>query len=146
MKNEDLLNDFMKENNLSYDEPFFVSIDNKTKRYKIVKSTNNHVPEVYVFSSLLNDWTLAVEEALTNILFNNNFKIISAWKPKLNEEYYYFDGKNIYCSRWNNYFTDISLFLTGNCFKSVEEAEANKEKIMKIFNQNQPLINLYEAE
>lgn len=146
MKNEDLLNDFMKENNLNYDEPFFVSIDNKTKRYKIVKSTNNHVPEVYVFSSLLNDWTLAVEEALTNILFNNNFKIISAWKPKLNEEYYYFDGKNIYCSRWNNYFTDISLFLTGNCFKSVEEAEANKEKIMKIFNQNQPLINLYEAE
>lgn len=146
MKNEDLLNDFMKENNLSYDEPFFVSIDNKTKRYKIVKSTNNYVPEVYVFSSLLNDWTLAVEEALTNILFNNNFKIISAWKPKLNEEYYYFDGKNIYCSRWNNYFTDISLFLTGNCFKSVEEAEANKEKIMKIFNQNQPLINLYEAE
>lgn len=146
MKNEDLLNDFMKENNLSYDEPFFVSIDNKTKRYKIVKSTNNYVPKVYVFSSLLNDWTLAVEEALTNILFNNNFKIISAWKPKLNEEYYYFDGKNIYCSRWNNYFTDISSFLTGNCFKSVEEAEANKEKIMKIFNQNQPLINLYEAE
>lgn len=146
MKNEDLLNDFMKENNLSYDEPFFVSIDNKTKRYKIVKSTNNYVPEVYVFSSLLNDWTLAVEEALTNILFNNNFKIISTWKPKLNEEYYYFNGKNIYCSRWNNYFTDISLFLTGNCFKSVEEAEANKEKIMKIFNQNQPLINLYEAE
>jgi hypothetical protein len=146
MKNEHLLNDFMKENNLSYDEPFFVSIDNKTKRYKIVKSTNNYVPEVYVFSSLLNDWTLAVEEALTNILFNNNFKIISAWKPKLNEEYYYFDGKNIYCSRWNNYFTDISSFLTGNCFKSVEEAEANKEKIMKIFNQNQPLINLYEAE
>ena len=87
-----------------------------------------------------------MEEALTNILFNNNFKIISAWKPKLNEEYYYFDGKNIYCSRWNNYFTDIASFLTGNCFKSVEEAEANKEKIMKIFNQNQPLINLYEAE
>ena len=55
MKNEDLLNDFMKEINLSYDEPFFVSIDNKTKRYKIVKSTNNYVPEVYVFSSLLND-------------------------------------------------------------------------------------------
>lgn len=148
MRNIHLLNEFMKENNLSYDEPFWVKISDKTKKqYKIVKSTIATLPVVY-FCSSSNKWCMASDDALTNIMFNTNNKIIKpVWKPQEGEIYWSVSyDDDIYKRKWEDSTYDIHSFLLGNCFHSEAEAQANEDKILKLFNSNKPLIDLGEVE
>lgn len=68
---------------------------------------------------------------LIDIVFNANYKIIPlTQKPKDGEEYWYITPNGtIFSVLYHSYDTsDIALFLMGNCFKTKEEAEQNKEK------------------
>jgi hypothetical protein len=51
------------------------------------------------------------------------------WKPSLDEQYYYVDELGHPCSDpWVNSVLDITLYRVGNCYRTKEEAEANRDK------------------
>lgn len=52
-----------------------------------------------------------------------------AWKPKDDEEYYYFLAGGVYVYSWNNDFFDKGNYSTGNCFKTEKEAENAGERL-----------------
>lgn len=150
MKNEHLLNEFMEENGLQYNVPFWIEEGNWKAKVKIEKEYDTlkkvNLPKVkcYYDESWVNTDS---EKWLTNIMFNENFTIISPkQRPKDKEEYWYITPNgNIYSVLYDSQDTsDIALFLMGNCFKTKQEAEQNKEKILKLFNKNEPLVDLKE--
>ena len=58
------------------------------------------------------------------------------WKPKYDENYYYFtDMQSIMVGKWKNNPSDSWRYDFGNCFKSYEEAKAAKNKIKNVLNQ-----------
>ncbi len=53
------------------------------------------------------------------------------WKPKLGETYWYVDYDGTVCrSEWGGLRVEKSLYALGNCFKTKEEAEFYKEKLI----------------
>ena len=150
MKNEHLIKQFMEENGLRYNVPFWIEEGNWKAKIKIVKEYDAlkkvNMPKVkcYYDESWVNTDS---EKWLTNIMFNENYTIISPkQKPKDGEEYWYITPNgNIYSVLYDSQDTsDIALFLMGNCFKTEKEAEQNKEKILKLLNKNEPLVDLKE--
>lgn len=150
MKNEHLIKQFMEENGLRYNVPFWIEEGNWKAKIKIVKEYDAlkkvNMPKVkcYYDESWVNTDS---EKWLTNIMFNENYTIISPkQKPKDGEEYWYITPNgNIYFVPYDSQDTsDIALFLMGNCFKTEKEAEQNKEKILKLLNKNEPLVDLKE--
>lgn len=150
MKNEHLLNEFMEENDLQYNVPFWIETSNWKVKVKIIKEHDTlrdvNMPKVkcYYDESWVNTDS---EKWLTNIMFNDNYTIISPkQRPKDKEEFWYVtQNGNIYSVLYNSQdISDIALFLIGNCFKTEQEAEQNKEKILKLLNKNEPLVDLNE--
>lgn len=150
MKNEHLIKQFMEENGLRYDVPFWIEEGNWKAKIKIVKEYDAlkkvNMPKVkcYYDESWVN---IDSEKWLTNIMFNENYTIISPkQKPKDREDFWYVTlNGNIYVIPYDSQDTsDIALFLMGNCFKTKQEAEQNKEKILKLLNKNEPLVDLSE--
>lgn len=53
------------------------------------------------------------------------------WKPKMGEKYYLVDDAGDICSNsWGNYDLDAFRHSIGNCFKTYEEAEEYKTKLV----------------
>lgn len=83
-------------------------------------------------------WKLS---ALTNLL-NGNYTIkCKPWKPKDDDMYYYvgFNGyiyKDIFCSGINR---TINLYKLGNCYRTREEAEANRDKWVAFYESDKVL-------
>lgn len=155
MKNEDILIQFMKENRIAYDKPFWVEISGEKVKYKITKKTvvNPYpeyacdLPAVYIDLFNNENWELAKEKTLKNIMFNTSYKIVKpVWKPKEGERYYFVteDGE-IIRTKWVGYTSEISYFLLGNCFPNESEAEANAEKVMALLKKGCPLVDLNEV-
>ena len=150
MKNEDLLNEFMEENGLQYNVPFWVEVNSWRVKVKIIKehdiSRGVNIPKVKCYYN--KEWeNIDSDKWLIDIVFNENYKIIPlTQKPKDGEEYWYITPNGtIFSVLYHSYDTsDIALFLMGNCFKTKEEAEQNKEKILKLLNKNEPLVDLNE--
>lgn len=58
------------------------------------------------------------------------------WKPKYDENYYYFtDMQGIMVGKWKNNPSDSWRYDFGNCFKSYEEAKESVNKIKNVLNQ-----------
>ena len=63
------------------------------------------------------------------------------WKPKYGEEYWHvttFDGRiglNVWCDVWK----DINYYKLGNCYRTREEAEANRDKWVKFYASDEVL-------
>lgn len=52
------------------------------------------------------------------------------WKPHIREKYYYINQDGYIGSLiFENNFSDYALWHVGNCFKTEEEAEANKDRV-----------------
>ena len=51
------------------------------------------------------------------------------WEPEHNEHYWLIEGESIHESLWFNDADDNWRYLTGNCFKTKEEAEEYKKQI-----------------
>lgn len=151
MKNEHLIKQFMEENGLRYNVPFWIEEGNWKAKIKIVKEYDAlkkvNMPKVkcYYDESWVNTDS---EKWLTNIMFNENYTIISPkQRPKDGEEFWYITPHGtIFSVLYHSYVAkDVALFLMGNCFKTKEEAEQNKEKILKLLRRNEPLVDLKEV-
>lgn len=150
MKNEDLLNEFMEENCLQYNVPFWIEASNLRVKVKIIKehdiSRGVNMPKVKCYYN--KEWeNIDSDKWLIDIVFNENYKITPPkQRPKNGEEFWYITPNgNIYSVSYDSQATsDIALFLIGNCFKTEKEAEQNKEKILKLLRRNEPLVDLDE--
>ena len=150
MKNENLLYEFMKENRLQYNVPFWIEASNWRVKVKIIKehdtSRGVNMPKIKCYYN--KEWeNIDSDKWLIDIVFNENYKITPPkQRPKNGEEFWYITPNgNIYSVSYDSQATsDIALFLIGNCFKTEKEAEQNKEKILKLLNKNEPLVDLNE--
>lgn len=62
------------------------------------------------------------------------------WKPKKNDFYYYVDqGGCVISSRWWNSYTEVLLYKLGNCYRTREEAEANRDKWIAFYTSDEVL-------
>ena len=81
------------------------------------------------------------KEAALHGLLNGTLGIKhKPWKPKFDEDYYSIgvDG----CSEhgtWMNDFLDYTLYKIGNCYKTIEEARANRNKWGKFYDSDEVL-------
>lgn len=150
MKNEHLIKQFMEENGLQYNVPFWIEASNWRVKVKIIKehdtSRGVNMPKIKCYYN--KEWeNIDSDKWLIDIVFNENYKIIPlTQKPKDGEEYWYITPNgNIHSVPCDSQATsDIALFLIGNCFKTEKEAEQNKEKILKLLRRNEPLVDLNE--
>lgn len=150
MRNEHLLNEFMEENGLQYNVPFWIETSNWKVKVKIIKEHDTlrgvNMPKVRGYYN--GEWKNTDSDTwLTNIVFNEKYKIIPPkQRPKNGEEFWYITPNgNIHSVPCDSQATsDIALFLIGNCFKTEKEAEQNKEKILKLLRRNAPLVDLKE--
>ena len=150
MKNEHLIKQFMEENGLQYNVPFWVEANSWRVKVKIIKehdiSKSVDMPKVKCYYN--KEWeNIDSDKWLIDIVFNENYKITPPkQRPKNGEEFWYITPNgNIHSVPCDSQATsDIALFLIGNCFKTEKEAEQNKEKILKLLNKNEPLVDLNE--
>lgn len=150
MKNKSLLEQFMEENGLRYNVPFWIEKGNWRVKVKIIKehdtSRGVNMPKIKCYYN--KEWeNIDSDKWLIDIVFNENYKIIpSKQRPKNGEEFWYITPNgNIHSVPCDSQATsDITLFLIGNCFKTEKEAEQNKEKILKLLRRNEPLVDLNE--
>lgn len=150
MKNEHLIKQFMEENGLQYNVPFWVEANSWRVKVKIIKehdiSRGVNIPKVKCYYN--KEWeNIDSDKWLIDIVFNENHKITPPkQRPKDGEEFWYITPNgNIYSISYDSQATsDIVFFLMGNCFKTKEEAEQHKEKILKLLNKNEPLVDLNE--
>lgn len=150
MKNKSLLEQFMEENDLRYNVPFWIEEGNWRVKVKIIKehdtSRGVNMPKIKCYYN--KEWeNIDSDKWLIDIVFNENYKITPPkQRPKNGEEFWYITPNgNIHSVPCDSQATsDIALFLIGNCFKTEKEAEQNKEKILKLLRRNEPLVDLNE--
>ena len=75
-----------------------------------------------------NEGTWEESYILIEELFNGG-RELEPWKPEKRDEYYFVNIDSIESLIWLNDAIDIALYKMGNCFKTQEEAEKNREKI-----------------
>lgn len=62
------------------------------------------------------------------------------WKPNLDDQYYYVDEIGYACSDpWINSALDMVLYKIGNCYRTKEEAEANRDKWISFYKSDEVL-------
>ena len=62
------------------------------------------------------------------------------WKPKNNDCYYYVNkGGHVEGDEWLSFWEDIVLYKLGNCYRTREEAEVNKDKWLAFYNSDEVL-------
>ena len=60
-------------------------------------------------------------------------RVSKVWKPEYGETYYFIDSEGkIIKSKWTNHEFDDSRYILGNCFKTQQEAEKEKDKLILI--------------
>lgn len=83
---------------------------------------------------------LAYDATLRGIL-SGTFSIKrKPWKPKKEQDYYYIceDG-SIESSFWLNDVSDLSFYKLGNCYRTRQEAEANRDKWIAFYESDEVL-------
>ena len=76
-----------------------------------------------------------------NLLLSGQLKIKrKPWKPKYNQCYYSIGpGGVLEPGRWMNDFIDVAMYKLGNCYRTAEEAEANRDKWVKFYESDEVL-------
>ena len=150
MKNIHLIEQFMKENDIKYNEPFIVRWWNTKEG---IVRFEKYFDNVILFRESCfgkeNPWTdddgriFNDERFMYDILFSPGVKILKKpCEPYDGSKYWYVtqDGE-VYSSSYNKIdVLDKAMFLIGNCFKNEKEAKDNREKIMQILNSRKPLL------
>lgn len=145
MRNKHLLEKFMEENGIEYNVPFTVErtgfLGEKVQyEFKITKSDDYTGFELSYADSTkqMGDSFVVMQE----LMFSDKMIIIKKpWKPKEEENFYYIDtngntnlGVFTTCST-----VDLSKYITGNCFKTTEEAKKHKDDVLRIL-MGEPLV------
>ena len=69
------------------------------------------------------------DEMLVNLLSGRLTIKRKPWRPKCDEKYYSIGpGGVLEPGTWINDFIDIAMYRLGNCYKTAQEAEANRDK------------------
>ena len=76
-----------------------------------------------------------------NLLLSGQLEIKrKSWKPKYNQCYYSIGpGGVLEPGRWMNDFIDVAMYKLGNCYRTAEEAEANRDKWVKFYESDEVL-------
>ena len=62
------------------------------------------------------------------------------WKPKKNDLYYCIEQEGFVISnRWYNSYAEVLLYKLGNCYRTREEAEANRDKWVAFYTSDEML-------
>ena len=62
------------------------------------------------------------------------------WKPKWNEDYYHINEiGNVVIDTWDELDVDIMLYKLGNCYRTMAEAEANRNKWVSFYASDKVL-------
>ena len=104
----------------------------------------NDTEPIYYFSEdglhseELGDWLCGF---YINHLLSGEYTIKrKSWKPAYHERYYSVGlGGALEPGDWMNDFLDVALYKLGNCYRTVEDAEANKEKWIEFYNSDKTL-------
>ena len=79
-------------------------------------------------------------DALFNLITGEWIIKKKPWKPKNNEVYYYVNASGtVDCEEWLSFCEDITWYKLGNCYRTKEEAEANKDKWFAFYNSDDVL-------
>lgn len=81
-------------------------------------------------------------------LFSGRAKFIGKfWKPEQKEMYFYVSGEGEICSLiwWGDTF-DLSTWHLQNCFKTKEEAEENKDRVVELLRSDAPAWKVAEMK
>lgn len=145
MKNEHLIERFMEENGIQIDEIITISGDNELQGKYMFQRDKWGRLHLYKDNQMCN---LSV---IAQFVFGCKINIQKEpFEPEEGQTYYYIAYKNgyqrilmdLYYKR--DYMSRIN-FLIGNCFRTELEAQANEDKILKILENEKPLINLNEV-
>ena len=80
------------------------------------------------------------DRVLLQILIGNYTIKRKPWKPKLDEEYYYVDETGYACSDpWVDSAFDFVFYKIGNCYKTKEDAEKDKNKWIEFYKSDEVL-------
>lgn len=153
MRNIHLLEQFMQENGIEYDVPFTVERtgylgERELMNVKISKSDDYTGFELsYADSTKQMGNSFAVMQEL---MFSDKMRIIKKpWKPKDGGKYWYvwFDkirNYNVSSSNWEKHSADFNRYITGNCFKTEEEAHEHIYDIIQILQHGTPFVKWEE--
>ena len=62
------------------------------------------------------------------------------WKPKTDECYYFVDENGtVHSTDWCDIYEDITFYKLGNCYRTKEEAEANRDKWITFYASDEVL-------
>lgn len=62
------------------------------------------------------------------------------WKPRMYDVYWVVNPEgNVFCDKYYEYFMDVNFYKLGNCYRTKEEAEANRDKWIKFYASNDVL-------
>ena len=115
-------------------EEFEVDYGNgKTAIAKITKCGLHIIHVNFEFYGDLNratlDWLLG---GVCNVIHKR-------WKPSITENYYYIDIDVIVRKQWARDVIDISLYKLGNCYRTKQEAEENRDKWIAFYSSDEIL-------
>ena len=101
----------------------------KENEFRIVKT------DAYIMTPY---WNYSV---LHSLLVGNLIIKRKPWKPKCGEEYWYVTilDREIGLDIWRDTLRDITLYKLGNCYRTREEAEANRDKWVKFYASDEVL-------
>lgn len=149
MRNIHLLEQFMQENGIEYDEPFKIVFK------PTIGETDFDIVYIHKDDNKFIGFTLNYVDSdeevegdrfdILEILFSDRMKIIKEpWKPEDGGKYWYvwFDKIRNYkvsSSNWEEHSADFNRYIIGNCFKTEEEAEKHKDDIVRVL-RGEPLV------
>ena len=157
MRNIHLLEQFMKENGIEYDEPFKIVFkptigETDFDIVYIHKDDNRYIG----FTLNYADTDKEVKDDrfdILDMLFADNMRIIKdPWKPKEGEGYWHVWWLNseimegfVERDIWENSSLDFTRYIIGNCFKTEKEAIKHKDDIARVL-RGEPLIKWEDTD
>ena len=90
---------------------------------------------------IINSNSLEFSGLFLNLLLSGQLKIKrKPWKPIINDTYYFVrsDG-DVSSAQWINNVWDNSIYKLGNCYRTEEEAESNRDKWIAFYASDEVL-------
>lgn len=114
------------------------------EKFNIIQPNTKIASPIYYFDleglkcDETGDWLCGL---LLNHLLSGEYTIKRLpWKPSYNEQYYSIgQGGALEPGTWMNDYIDLAFYKLGNCYRTVQEAEANRDKWIDFYSTNKVL-------
>ena len=90
---------------------------------------------------IINSNNLEFSGLFLNLLLSGQLEIKrKPWKPEYIEQYYFIDKNgDIMATVWRDWYEDIYRYKLGNCYRTKEEAAANRDKWIAFYASDEVL-------